>query len=105
MTQQERREAIKKRAEERRERTARGYATYWLTRDTWNGKLSDYVEVWLVRPERKEHSGDVFWKRPGGEPGETVFARWTLDEARAEVRSGIPDNDRECLRVGPEPVA
>jgi hypothetical protein len=102
----ERKKVIAQRATERRQRMAQGYATYWLTRDTLDGGLTSYVEVWLVRPNREQEGDRVIWSRPEELAPEVqaLYSRWTLDEAYAEVRGGVPSNDRECLRVGPEPT-
>ena len=83
---------------------------FWLTRDRVGGDLADEVEVWVVRPERHQsEDGDVIWLAPfeylaGELDGDTHVDDWSLDEARREIGSGIPETDRECVRVG-EPRA
>ena len=78
---------------------AKTYATYWLTRNSIQGYLSDAVDVWLERPIRTMYDGDVMWI-PVTPATESYWGRWTLDQAYIQVRAGVPDNDRECLRVG-----
>lgn len=90
--------------------------TYWLTRNRLEGVLSGRVDIWLARPDRIAlPDGDVQWlaleEMPSsvGPNGEVVeesahYGRWTVDRARLEVRGGVPDTDRECLKVGGEDV-
>jgi hypothetical protein len=87
------------------------YRTYWLTRNRFNGVLSEKVDIWLSAPHRIPfQDGDVHWvglsEVPDGaeETGGTTthFGRWTLEQARHEVGGGVPATDIECLRVGPE---
>ena len=84
---------------------------FWLTRDRIGGELVDSVEVWVVRPERHlAEDGDVMWLAPfeylaGELDGDTHVDDWSLDEARREIGNGIPEGDRECVRVGHEPHA
>ncbi len=89
----ERLATIKSRAE------AMVYVTYWMTRNSSQGLISSIVDVWTKRPDRTYSDGEVVWINymEGA-----YWGRWTLDQAYAQVRGGVPDTDRECLRVGPE---
>lgn len=71
-------------------------ATYWVTRDRIAGELVSYVGVWLARPQRLIVDGDIRWVGQ-------VYCSWTLAEAGRHMRAAVPDTDRECVRVGPEP--
>ena len=93
MTKEDRLDIIKAR------HMAKGYATYWLTRNSIQGLLSKSVDVWLVRPYRALHDGDVMWI-PGTTADKSYYGRWTLDEAYSQVRGGTPEDDRQCLKVG-----
>lgn len=87
---------------------------FWLTRDRLGGELADKIEVWSIRPERVLcEDGDVLWCPPEEllvRLGDVTSAKphqideWTVAEGRIRIGSGIPENDRECVRVGDEPV-
>lgn len=81
--------------------------TYWLTRDRRHGELSKTVEVWAVRPERvRMHDGDVMWLAPSEliDVVDTHVDDWTIGRCLRECRV-YPETDRECVRVGEEPIA
>lgn len=77
--------------------------SYWLTRASEAGVLLNRIDIWLLRPERvRLPDGDVHWLALDDQ-GESVHTgHWTVDEARKQVGWGVPDNDRECTRVGRE---
>ncbi len=95
--------AKQQRAQERADRMARGYATYWLSRDSDStGTLSDVVEVWLVRPDRERlPGGGVMWLGPDNTGVEHRYAQWTPEVCLAECHV-YPQTDRELIRCGPE---
>lgn len=102
---QKRRDQIAERAQVAAPKRSQ-YATYWLTRNRLNGELSSKVDIWLVRPDRLRFAdGDVHWLalEPGGESAH--YGRWTLAQAHFEVGAGVPETDRECLRVGDDAAA
>lgn len=101
---------------------------YWMTRDKIGGVLMD-VDVWAIAPERVAHAdGDVSWLEPEVaelvrgritrgvntihvldaslyvDEHETCVDSWTVAEARKRHGNGIPENDRESVRVGEEPA-
>lgn len=88
--------------------TSGQYVTYWVTRDSnADGSLSDTVDVWLTRPERKTLPGglgamwicdDIFIPTANGE-SHARYTTWTLDQCRRACHT-VPDTDRECLHVG-----
>jgi hypothetical protein len=75
------------------------YLTYWLTRNSIQGYLSDAIDVWTARPIRTMHDGDVMWI-PDSPRTDTYWGRWTFDQAYKQVRAGIPEDDRMCVKVG-----
>lgn len=79
------------------------YLTYWATRERKGGKLSDKIEIWLVRPERIRFTdGDVMWLAPADAIGlrDTFYGEWSVDEALKNIGPGYPATDRECVVVG-----
>lgn len=82
------------------------YATYWMTRDRTDGALDDMVDVWIERPDRLQFSdGDVLWITPVNKSADVrtksaLYGTWTLDQARTQVGDGVPEDDRQCLRIG-----
>lgn len=75
---------------------------YWLTRDKQEGKLSEIVEVWLVKPELcRFDDGDVMWM-PALESVDTEtthYAQWTIAKCLKECHV-YPETERECIVVG-----
>ena len=80
---------------------------FWITRDSDScGVLDDHVTVWTERPRRVTLLAGAFWftdipprsKDMAGHvahlPIETV-ARWL-----SATGTCMPENDRECVRVG-----
>lgn len=70
---------------------------WYLTRDCWEGVLSDRVDVWVYPP--KPHvfpDGDVLWLAPTGiaDRRATFLVELSLDEAPA-----VPRSATECIRV------
>lgn len=82
------------------------YLTYWVTRDNIGGVLCHYVDVWTVRPERTidELTGDTRWRGLNADGTSAHFGQWRLHEAYKQIRAAIPDDDRQCVRNGPEPA-
>lgn len=80
------------------------YKTYWLTRDCdQDGNVSQVVDVWIVQPHRRNLPGDVgcIWLDDSVTGLEGRYTQWSLAAAAATTPSRvIPDNDRECIRVG-----
>jgi len=112
-----RRDQIEERQKARMDRIKNGFATYWCTRSTRDGVLTDYVDVWLARPHRVrliddgsldddgiDRRNDVFWMATFPNGDSAHYGRWTLAQAHMEVRNGIPQDDRQCLRSGHEPA-
>ncbi len=85
--------------EQRSSMAAKSYATYWLTRNSLHGVLSDAVDIWTSLPIREMHGESILWTVPYSKD---YYGRWSLEEAYKEVRFGIPEDDRMCVRVGPE---
>lgn len=86
-----------------------GVVTYWLTRDcAVDGRLSDRVDVWLARPERRVLPGGVgcVWicddvrtvnVTAGDVPSR--WSQWTVQQCLVTCRV-FPETDRECIHVG-----
>jgi len=79
---------------------------YWLTRDSdTNGKLSNWIRVWLVRPTLKRVGNGVQWDGPEGTidstsgPVRVRYAQWSEEECTRTCRV-YPATDRECIKVG-----
>ena len=79
--------------------TSGQYLTYWITRnETYEGVISDSVDVWLVRPVRKAGAyGGWEWLGPGGL--EDRYAQWSLASCLMQCRT-YPDDSRQCIKVG-----
>ena len=78
------------------------FDTIWLVRDRVCGDLGE-VDVWVIKPERQRFDdGDVMWHAPDWDQdsNDCIITSWSLEEARRYVGNGVPENDRECLRVG-----
>ncbi len=80
--------------------------TYWLTRDRIGGELANRVDVWAIRPERYGYDdGDVIWAAPENANRETACVTcWRYADAVRYLGPGVPETDRECTRVGHEPI-
>lgn len=80
---------------------SREYITYWLTRDAdpIDGTPSHYVDVWFTRPVRHEVDRGAIWLDRDGMLDER-FGCWSVGTAR--VFGTVPDDGRQCVRVGPE---
>lgn len=79
---------------------------YWLTRDQdGDGVLSFMVDVWVERPTRMAlPGGGWMWLGEGTTGLEARLGSWkTGDKVRPP--GTLPETERECVRVGPEPVA
>lgn len=92
----------------------RGYLTFWVTRDSVDGKLADEVRVWLRRPEREllaivtidfgdargmpveVVSTSVRWRARRDDGADACYAVWDLEHARKMTT--LPDDDRQCVR-------
>lgn len=75
---------------------------FWLTRDRTDGVLSDFVEIWLARPERQRHvEGDVLWIAPLNvvDRKTTFFGELALKEAVTQFGNSVPLTDGECIRI------
>lgn len=70
----------------------------WLTRDSYGDALEDFVDVWEAVPNRHAFEFFVEWLDFGGGLGLHVESI-SLAEAKIRFRT-VPDNDRECIRVG-----
>lgn len=95
----ERRRQIARRVKERTQQPA--FATYWVTRDSEVGGIAyPTVRVWTTRPTRyRLDDGSVFWL---GQNGMSDYhTTWTLEEC-AYWTNTYPDDDRMCVRNGPE---
>ena len=74
-------------------------ATYWCTRDLHQGKLSELVEVWVVKPNLvRRDDNSVSWMSDGPTGIEGRYQAWTLDTCLQHVGT-IPETERECIRV------
>ena len=81
--------------------------TYWVSRGRTHGVLDSTVQVWAVRPEFVRcDDGDLFWIAPLEvvDKQDTLLGEWTIGEAMRFIHNGVPDDELQCLRVGPEPV-
>ncbi len=72
------------------------YLTYWMTRNSICGVLSDAVDVWLTRPIRMIVDEKILWH------ADKYYGRWNMDEAYRQARGGVPEDDRQCTRIGYE---
>lgn len=71
--------------------------TYWMTRDSANGVLSEFIDVWLVKPDlQRTPDGDVFWISPYGLSDRCT--EWTPEEAKHHAYV-YPETNRECIKV------
>lgn len=87
----------------------RGYLTYWCTRDSVGGVVSDKVRVWLRQPKRFEFQSviggpaTVRWYASREDAsallGEVsaLYGEWELEHCRLTLGT-IPDDDRMCIR-------
>lgn len=76
---------------------------YWLTRDKLEGELSPRIDVWCIRPEFwGGENGDGTWLTPMKliDKVEARLCSWSVAEAQRRVGNGVPESERECLRVG-----
>lgn len=74
---------------------------YWLTRSREAGVLLESINVWTLRPERvRMPDGDIHWLALDDQGESAHFATWSLTLAQKQVGWGVPDNDRECTKVG-----
>jgi hypothetical protein len=90
-------------SEQPRDPSGHRYRTYWLSRNRLDGELSNKIDIWLTPPERLRFAdGDVQWVVLGELRHVAHYGRWTLEQAEHEVGPGVPDTDRELLRVGDE---
>jgi hypothetical protein len=89
--------------EELEERAASRQQDIWLSRDRLDGRLSERVDVWGVRPQASRYDdGDVLWYAMV-EAGQTaLLARWTLGRAH-QVAGTVPDDERQVILVGSTP--
>lgn len=76
----------------------------WLTRDSFEGQLEAFVDVWESAPVRFAHEGDeheslgVTWFDQHGGIGRRV-SRLPLAVA-LRLYATLPDDDRQCICVG-----
>ncbi len=72
-----------------------------------HGVLAPRVDVWVIEPRRQDlGGGDGVWLAPKDKDVDkewTCLGDWTPGEARLQVRNGIPETSRECVRNG-DPV-
>lgn len=75
---------------------------YFVTRDrNADGRLAPLVEVWTARPELVRASDvGAYWIGEGGVGLEFRFATWSLATAWRVINNAIPDDERQCIRVG-----
>jgi hypothetical protein len=77
---------------------------HWLTRDSFEGQLEPFVDVWDQEPVRHVHNGEdgeslgVSWFDQAGGIGRRV-ARPSAAKARKDYRT-LPEDDRQCVRIG-----
>jgi hypothetical protein len=67
--------------------------TYYVSRDSVNGVLSETCSLWCVKPTRTRHNGRVTWK---GAPG--FLGLCTLEITVAWFGT-YPETDLELIRV------
>lgn len=82
----------------------------WLTRDRFHGVLSDLVEVWSVRPiGHTSEDGDRMWMAPDNVRDVADLQVRLGDVSHATAVAyfgpGVPDDERQCTRVGQEDPA
>jgi hypothetical protein len=79
----------------------RVYVTYWLTRDSdpETGEPCGFVDVWWSKPVRFTNYRGAFWLDRDHMMAERM-ERWSV--ATALVAGPCPDDDVQCIRVGPE---
>lgn len=71
--------------------------TYYVSRDTFDGKLADTCNIWWEKPERRTCGNHVTWcPRVFQQP--CHFGRYMLDEVRRLYRVA-PDTDLELIRI------
>lgn len=71
--------------------------TYYVTRDSIDGQLSEACDLWWIKPTRVRHRNRVTWvatdvQNPGHMSVHKVGDIWKYFRV-------IPDTDREMLRV------
>ncbi len=69
---------------------------YWVSRDSFNGVLADFCNIWWIEPKRAKGVNRITWCPRYAEPGH--FGHYSLDEVRKMYRV-IPDTDLELIRV------
>lgn len=78
----------------------------WLTRDSFEGTLEDFVDVWEMRPWRSYHRGDeleslgVTWFDDSLTGTAFRSERLTVSAARIRFGNSLPEDDRQCVKVG-----
>lgn len=76
---------------------------FWMTRERIGVDLSNEVDVWAVRPQRRRYeNGDVMWWPPDHldiDREHSIVDTWTIAEAKRRY-AGAPDTDLECVVVG-----
>jgi hypothetical protein len=79
----------------------RVYVTFWLTRDSdpETGVPGAFVDVWWSRPVRFTNYRGAFWLDRDHRDAERM-ERWPIAFARSV--GACPDDDVQCIRVGPE---
>lgn len=76
----------------------------WLSRDSFEGTLEPFVDIWATRPERFAHDGDdveslgVTWFDGGGGI-ESRVGRLSVANAR-QAFGTVPDDDRQLIVIG-----
>ncbi len=74
---------------------------YWITRDSYGGVVEDVVDVWIAPPERRDDylGGFIEWLDDSPEGIQFHVQSMSVEDAKERFRT-VPDNDRECVRVG-----
>jgi hypothetical protein len=66
-------------------------ATIYVTRDSDEGVLDDYCDVWVEQPERLVGHDCTFWIQEDG-------VRFSLSVVEVRAWLGpVPESDRECI--------
>jgi hypothetical protein len=80
-----------------------GAPTFWITRDSEpDGSLSDYCDLWVVKPSRLRYDADGpggFWMGCEGEWSLVGHYETVSVEVVRTWFHVVPDTSRECIRV------
>ncbi len=70
---------------------------YYVSRDSWNGVMSDTCDVWRTKPIRVRHATRVAWVHGNHtDPGHA--GRYPVEDITKSIRTQ-PDTDLELIVV------